>query len=49
MHVRHASYGVGQVIDVIGYGATRTVKIRFRTAGEHAFRVSHVKLEVLRK
>jgi DNA helicase-2/ATP-dependent DNA helicase PcrA len=49
MQVRHASYGVGQVIDVTGYGATRTVKIRFRTAGEHAFRVSHVKLEVLQR
>src|SRR4029077_9629191 len=43
MQVRHASYGVGQVISLSGFGATRTVKIRFRTAGEHSFRVKHVK------
>jgi DNA helicase-2/ATP-dependent DNA helicase PcrA len=47
--VRHATYGVGRVIELTGYGATRTVKVRFQTAGEHAFRISHVKLEVLRK
>jgi DNA helicase-2/ATP-dependent DNA helicase PcrA len=47
MQVRHASYGVGHVIGLSGFGATRTVKIRFRTAGEHSFRVKHVKLEVL--
>jgi DNA helicase-2/ATP-dependent DNA helicase PcrA len=47
--VRHANYGVGKVVALSGYGAMRTVKIRFQTAGEHAFRTSHVKLEVLRK
>jgi DNA helicase-2/ATP-dependent DNA helicase PcrA len=47
--VRHASYGEGQVVRLSGFGGTRTVTIRFRTAGEHSFRVSHVKLEVLRR
>ncbi len=47
--VRHANYGVGKVVALSGYGAMRTVKIRFQTAGEHSFRTSHVKLEVLRK
>jgi DNA helicase-2/ATP-dependent DNA helicase PcrA len=47
--VRHASYGEGRVVRLSGFGATRTVTIRFRTAGEHSFRVSHVKLEVLRR
>jgi hypothetical protein len=45
--VRHASYGVGRVTKLSGYGATRTVTIRFQTQGEKSFRVSHVKLEVL--
>ena len=47
--VRHASYGEGQVIRLSGFGATRTVTIRFRTEGEKSFRISHVKLEVLRR
>jgi DNA helicase-2/ATP-dependent DNA helicase PcrA len=47
--VRHANYGVGKVVALSGFGAMRTVKIRFQTAGEHSFRTSHVKLEVLRK
>ncbi len=46
--VRHASYGVGRVTGVSGYGATRTVRVRFQTA-EHAFRLSHVTLEILEK
>ena len=45
--VRHASYGVGRVTKLDGYGATRTVTIRF-PAGEHKFRLSHVKLELIR-
>jgi DNA helicase-2/ATP-dependent DNA helicase PcrA len=48
MMVRHATYGIGQVIGLSGFGATRTVKVRFQTQGEHSFRISHVKLEVLR-
>jgi DNA helicase-2/ATP-dependent DNA helicase PcrA len=45
--VRHASYGVGRVTKLDGYGATRSVTIRF-PAGEHKFRLSHVKLELIR-
>jgi DNA helicase-2/ATP-dependent DNA helicase PcrA len=47
--VRHATYGEGQVTRLEGFGATRTVKVRFPTAGEQTFRVAHVKLEVVRK
>ncbi len=49
MMVRHATYGTGRVVSLTGYGATRTVKVRFQTQGEHSFRISHVKLEVLSK
>ena len=49
MVVRHASYGLGQVIGMFGLGATRTVKVRFPTAGEQTFRLNHVKLEVVPK
>jgi len=48
MVVRHATYGVGG-FQPTGYGATRTVKVRFQTQGEHSFRISHVTLEVLSK
>jgi DNA helicase-2/ATP-dependent DNA helicase PcrA len=47
--VRHEQYGVGRVLGFTGFGATRSVKIRFQTAGERTFRLSHVTLEVLRK
>ena len=46
--VRHEQYGVGLVFGHTGAGATRTVKIRFKTAGERAFRVDSVKLEIMR-
>ncbi len=45
--VKHASYGEGQVVRLSGFGATRTVTIRFRTEGELTFRVNHVRLTVL--
>ncbi len=47
--VRHATYGMGRVLAVSGYGAMRTVKIRFNTAGERSFRMDKVQLEVVRK
>jgi hypothetical protein len=34
---------------VYGFGATRTVKIRFQVGGEKAFRVNAAKLTVVRK
>jgi DNA helicase-2/ATP-dependent DNA helicase PcrA len=45
--VRHASYGLGEVLDLTGFGATRTVKVRFVTQGVLAFRVQQAKLEVV--
>jgi DNA helicase-2/ATP-dependent DNA helicase PcrA len=47
MLVQHASYGVGRVTELSGFGATRMIKIRFPTAGEQAFRLSHVRLDVV--
>jgi DNA helicase-2/ATP-dependent DNA helicase PcrA len=49
MLVRHASYGVGRVTEVSGYGAMRKVKIRFQTAGERSFIADKVQLEVVRQ
>jgi DNA helicase-2/ATP-dependent DNA helicase PcrA len=45
--VRHASYGEGEVLDLTGFGATRTVKVRFATQGVIAFRVQQARLEIL--
>src|SRR5262249_50598417 len=47
--VRHDTYGVGKVTSVSGYGALRTVKVRFPSAGERAFRVDKAKLEIVRQ
>jgi DNA helicase-2/ATP-dependent DNA helicase PcrA len=44
--VRHATYGDGTVVGYSGFGATRAIKVRFRTAGERTFRLSHVQLVV---
>jgi DNA helicase-2/ATP-dependent DNA helicase PcrA len=45
--VRHAVYGLGRVLSVSGYGATRRVKVRFRTAGEKTLILSKAPLEVV--
>jgi DNA helicase-2/ATP-dependent DNA helicase PcrA len=45
--VRHASYGEGEVIDLTGFGATRTAKVRFPTHGVIAFRLQQAVLEVI--
>lgn len=47
MRVRHGTYGDGKVVEVSGQGVLRKVKIRFRTAGERAFIVDKVKLDIL--
>ncbi|MFQ3650979.1 MAG: UvrD-helicase domain-containing protein [Gemmataceae bacterium] len=47
VRVRHAHYGEGQVLDLTGFGATRTVKVRFSTQGVIAFRVQQARLEIL--
>ncbi len=47
MHVRHAEYGEGQVIEVSGHGLLTRVRIRFRTRGERAFIADKVKLEIV--
>ena len=44
--VRHATYGDGKVVGYSGFGATRAIKVRFKTAGERTFRLSHVQLVV---
>jgi DNA helicase-2/ATP-dependent DNA helicase PcrA len=47
MLVRHDAYGVGRVTELRGYGAMRTVKIRFSSAGERSFRVDKARLTVV--
>ncbi|MFO0925963.1 MAG: UvrD-helicase domain-containing protein [Gemmataceae bacterium] len=47
MLVRHQTYGVGKVIELTGFGATRTVKVRFPTQGVVPFRVAQAKLQVI--
>jgi DNA helicase-2/ATP-dependent DNA helicase PcrA len=49
MLVRHASYGVGRIVEVSGHGAMRKLKIRFQTAGERSFIADKVTLEVVRR
>jgi DNA helicase-2/ATP-dependent DNA helicase PcrA len=47
VRVRHACYGEGEVLDLSGFGATRTVRVRFATQGVIAFRVQQARLEIL--
>ena len=49
MLVQHDAYGTGRITQVSGYGAMRTVKIRFASAGERSFRADKVKLTIVRK
>ena len=45
--VRHATYGVGRIVEVSGHGVMRKIRIRFQTAGEHSFIASKVTLEIV--
>jgi DNA helicase-2/ATP-dependent DNA helicase PcrA len=49
MLVRHASYGMGRIVELSGHGALRRIKIRFATAGERTFIADKVTLEIVRK
>src|SRR5579884_719575 len=49
MLVRHASYGMGRIVEVSGHGVHRRVKIRFSTAGERTFIADKVTLEIVRR
>jgi DNA helicase II / ATP-dependent DNA helicase PcrA len=48
MLVQHDAYGKGRITEVRGFGAMRTVKIRFQTAGERSFRADKAKLTIVR-
>ncbi|MBY0231825.1 MAG: UvrD-helicase domain-containing protein, partial [Gemmataceae bacterium] len=45
--VRHAEYGVGEVIELTGFGATRTAKVRFPLHGVKPFRIQYAALEMV--
>src|SRR5262245_38792638 len=45
--VQHEEYGIGQVLDVNGYGALRRVKIRFPGHGDKTFVADKVRLKVV--
>jgi DNA helicase-2/ATP-dependent DNA helicase PcrA len=47
--VQHDEYGIGQIIDVSGFGALRKVIIRFAAAGEKTFIADKVKLKVVKR
>jgi DNA helicase-2/ATP-dependent DNA helicase PcrA len=49
MLVKHATYGMGRVTEVSGYGALRKIKVRFATQGERTFIAAKVKLEIVRR
>jgi hypothetical protein len=43
--VQHDTYGLGQVLEVSGHGATRKIRIRFITQGLRTFLVDKVVLK----
>jgi DNA helicase-2/ATP-dependent DNA helicase PcrA len=47
--VQHIEYGIGQIIDVSGFGALRRVKVRFPAAGDKTFVADKVKLKVVKR
>jgi DNA helicase II / ATP-dependent DNA helicase PcrA len=47
--VQHGEYGIGQILDVTGFGALRRVKIRFAVGGEKVFVADKVQLKVIRR
>ena len=47
--VQHEKYGIGQIVDLSGYGALRKVRIRFASAGEKTFVASKVQLTILQR
>ena len=49
MLVRHATYGMGRIVEVSGQGAHRRIKIRFSTSGERTFIADKVTLEIVRR
>lgn len=49
MMVSHATYGVGRVTDVSGYGAMRKIKVRFSAHGEKTFVAEKAKLAIVQK
>ena len=48
MLVQHDAYGKGRITEVHGYGAMRTIKIRFQAGGERSFRADKAKLTIVR-
>jgi len=49
MRVRHATYGMGRIIEVTGHGAHRRIKVRFFMAGERTFIADKAALEIVQK
>jgi DNA helicase-2/ATP-dependent DNA helicase PcrA len=45
--VQHEEYGLGQVTDVTGYGALRTVRVRFPSHGVKPFVGDKIKLKIV--
>lgn len=47
--VQHAEYGFGNVVEVLGRGALRKVRVRFAGHGVQVFAGAHVALKVIRR
>jgi len=47
--VQHEEYGIGQVLDISGFGALRKMRIRFAAAGEKTFIADKVRLKVIQR
>ncbi len=47
--VQHEEYGIGQILDVNGFGALRKLKVRFAAAGDKTFIVDKVKLKIVKR
>ena len=46
--VRHASYGVGKVMELTGYGVMRKVRVRFGGHGDKTFVLEKAPLELVK-
>lgn len=45
--IQHASYGIGQIVSVSGYGALKRMKVRFATHGEKTLAVAQTPFRIL--
>jgi len=47
--VQHSEYGIGQIMEVSGFGALRRLKVRFPAAGVKTFVADKAALKVVKR